>query len=66
MVKDVQEPVFTELERTGANGRRAFASWRSSVQSRYAPLADVQHLVTDGDDELARPYATAGLDVVVV
>jgi DeoR/GlpR family transcriptional regulator of sugar metabolism len=27
--------------------------------------ADVAHLVTDGDDELTRPFATAGIDVVV-
>ena len=31
-----------------------------------ARLADVDHLVTDGDDDLTRPYATAGIDVVAV
>ena len=31
-----------------------------------AGLADVHHLVTDGDEELTRPYATAGLNVVAV
>ncbi len=29
-----------------------------------ARLADVDHLVTDGDDELTRPYMTAGINVV--
>jgi DeoR/GlpR family transcriptional regulator of sugar metabolism len=29
-----------------------------------AKLSDVDHLVTDGDAELTRPYATAGIDVV--
>jgi DeoR/GlpR family transcriptional regulator of sugar metabolism len=29
-----------------------------------ARLADVDHLVTDGDEELTRPYATAGINVV--
>jgi DeoR/GlpR family transcriptional regulator of sugar metabolism len=31
-----------------------------------AQLADVDHLVTDGDAELTRPFAAAGIDVVVV
>jgi DeoR/GlpR family transcriptional regulator of sugar metabolism len=31
-----------------------------------ARLADVDHLVTDGDDELTRPYTTAGINVVTV
>jgi DeoR/GlpR family transcriptional regulator of sugar metabolism len=31
-----------------------------------ARLADVHHLVTDGDDELTRPYTAAGINVVVV
>jgi len=31
-----------------------------------AQLADIDHLVTDGSDELTRPYATAGIDVVAV
>ena len=31
-----------------------------------ARLADVNHLVTDGDDELTRPYTTAGINVVAV
>jgi DeoR/GlpR family transcriptional regulator of sugar metabolism len=31
-----------------------------------AQLSDVDHLVTDGDAELTRPYATAGIDVVAV
>jgi DeoR/GlpR family transcriptional regulator of sugar metabolism len=31
-----------------------------------ASLADVDHLVTDGGDELTRPYTTAGIDVVAV
>ena len=31
-----------------------------------AQLADVDHLVTDGDDELTRPYTTAGINVVAV
>ena len=30
-----------------------------------APLADVDHLVTDGDAELTHPFAAAGIDVVV-
>jgi DeoR/GlpR family transcriptional regulator of sugar metabolism len=30
-----------------------------------AQLADIDHLVTDGDDELTRPYTLAGIDVVV-
>jgi DeoR/GlpR family transcriptional regulator of sugar metabolism len=30
-----------------------------------AQLADVDHLVTDGDAELTRPFAAAGIDVVV-
>ena len=30
-----------------------------------SPLADVDHLVTDGDAELTRPYSAAGIDVVV-
>jgi DeoR/GlpR family transcriptional regulator of sugar metabolism len=31
-----------------------------------AQLADIDHLVTDGGAELSRPYASAGIDVVVV
>jgi DeoR/GlpR family transcriptional regulator of sugar metabolism len=31
-----------------------------------AELADVDHLVTDGDDELTRPYTLAGIDVIAV
>lgn len=31
-----------------------------------AQLADIDYLVTDGSDELTRPYATAGIDVVAV
>jgi DeoR/GlpR family transcriptional regulator of sugar metabolism len=31
-----------------------------------ARLADVDHLVTDGDETLTRPYAQAGIDVVVI
>lgn len=31
-----------------------------------AQLTDLNHLVTDGDDGLTRPYTTAGLNVVVV
>jgi DeoR/GlpR family transcriptional regulator of sugar metabolism len=31
-----------------------------------ARLADVDHLVTDGTDELTVPYATAGINVVAV
>ena len=31
-----------------------------------ASLADVDHLVTDGDAELTQPYAAAGIDVVAV
>jgi DeoR/GlpR family transcriptional regulator of sugar metabolism len=31
-----------------------------------AQLADVDHLVTDGDAELTRPYSAAGIDVIVV
>jgi DeoR/GlpR family transcriptional regulator of sugar metabolism len=31
-----------------------------------ARLADVDHLVTDGDYELTRPYTAAGIDVVAV
>jgi DeoR/GlpR family transcriptional regulator of sugar metabolism len=31
-----------------------------------AQLADVDHLVTDGDDELTHPFAAAGIDVVAV
>ena len=31
-----------------------------------ARLADVDHLVTDGDNALTRPYATAGINVVAV
>ena len=30
-----------------------------------SPLADVDHLVTDGDAELTHPFAEAGIDVVV-
>jgi DeoR/GlpR family transcriptional regulator of sugar metabolism len=29
-----------------------------------AGLAEIDHLVTDGDDELTRPYKTAGINVV--
>jgi DeoR/GlpR family transcriptional regulator of sugar metabolism len=31
-----------------------------------ASLAEIDHLVTDGDDELTRPYTTAGINVVAV
>ena len=31
-----------------------------------AQLADIDHLITDGSDELTRPYTSAGIDVVVV
>jgi DeoR/GlpR family transcriptional regulator of sugar metabolism len=31
-----------------------------------AQLADIDHLVTDGSDELTRPYTSAGIDVVAV
>jgi DeoR/GlpR family transcriptional regulator of sugar metabolism len=31
-----------------------------------AQLADIDHLVTDGGDELTRPYSSAGIDVVAV
>ncbi len=31
-----------------------------------AQLADVDHLVTDGDDELTHPFAAAGIDVIAV
>jgi DeoR/GlpR family transcriptional regulator of sugar metabolism len=31
-----------------------------------AQLADIDHLVTDGGDELSRPYTRAGIDVVAV
>ena len=31
-----------------------------------AQLADIDHLVTDGSDELTRPYTSAGVDVVAV
>jgi DeoR/GlpR family transcriptional regulator of sugar metabolism len=30
-----------------------------------SPLADVDHLVTDGDAELTRPFTAAGIDVVI-
>ena len=30
-----------------------------------SPLTDVDHLVTDGDAELTRPFAAAGIDVVI-
>jgi DeoR/GlpR family transcriptional regulator of sugar metabolism len=39
---------------------------RSASPWVVAPLADVDHLVTDGDDELTRPYTAAGIDVVAV
>jgi DeoR/GlpR family transcriptional regulator of sugar metabolism len=29
-----------------------------------ATLSDVAHLVTDGDAELTRPFAAAGIDVI--
>ena len=31
-----------------------------------SPLADVDHLVTDGDAELTRPFSAAGIDVIAV
>ena len=37
---------------------------RSASPWVVAQLADIDHLVTDGDDELTRPYATAGINVV--
>ena len=39
---------------------------RSASPWVVASLADVDHLVTDGDDELTRPYTTAGINVVAV
>jgi DeoR/GlpR family transcriptional regulator of sugar metabolism len=37
---------------------------RSASPWVVAQLADVDHLVTDGSDELTRPYTAAGIDVV--
>ncbi len=37
---------------------------RSAGPWVVAHLSEVQHLVSDGDDELTRPYAAAGIDVV--
>jgi DeoR/GlpR family transcriptional regulator of sugar metabolism len=37
---------------------------RSASPWVVARLADVDHLVTDGGDELTRPYAAVGIDVV--
>ncbi len=37
---------------------------RSAGPWVVARLAEVDHLVTDGDDELTRPYTEAGIDVV--
>lgn len=37
---------------------------RSAGPWVVARLADVDHLVTDGDDELTRPYTAVGIDVV--
>ena len=37
---------------------------RSAGPWLVARLAEVDHLVTDGDDELTGPYAAAGIDVV--
>ncbi len=39
---------------------------RSASPWVVASLADVDHLVTDGGDELTRPYTTAGINVVAV
>jgi DeoR/GlpR family transcriptional regulator of sugar metabolism len=39
---------------------------RSASPWVVASLADVDHLVTDGGDELTRPYTTAGINVVTV
>jgi len=39
---------------------------RSASPWVVASLADVDHLVTDGGDELTRPYTTAGINVVGV
>ena len=37
---------------------------RSASPWVVAQLAEVDHLVTDGDDELTRPYTAVGIDVV--
>ena len=39
---------------------------RSASPWVVASLADVDHLVTDGGDELTRPYTAAGINVVGV
>ena len=39
---------------------------RSASPWVVAQLADIDHLVTDGNDELTRPYTSAGIDVVAV
>jgi len=39
---------------------------RSASPWVVARLTDIDHLVTDGGDELTRPYTTAGIDVVRV
>jgi hypothetical protein len=39
---------------------------RSASPWVVASLADVDHLVTDGGDELTRAYTTAGINVVAV
>jgi DeoR/GlpR family transcriptional regulator of sugar metabolism len=39
---------------------------RSASPWVVASLAEVDHLVTDGGDELTRPYTTAGINVVAV
>jgi DeoR/GlpR family transcriptional regulator of sugar metabolism len=39
---------------------------RSASTWVVASLAEIDHLVTDGDDELTRPYTTAGINVVAV
>ncbi len=39
---------------------------RSASAWVVAQLADIDYLVTDGGDELTRPYASAGIQVVVV
>jgi DeoR/GlpR family transcriptional regulator of sugar metabolism len=43
-----------------ADTLRAASAWV------VARLAEVDHLVTDGDYELTRPYMTAGINVVAV